>query len=50
LKKKIGHTAEIGLSESFYEYFNVDRAENDAHKNEPHFLDVDRNTKILEEN
>ncbi len=25
LKKKIGHTAELNLSDSFYDYFNVDR-------------------------
>ena len=25
LKKKTGHTAELNLSESFYDYFNVDR-------------------------
>lgn len=25
LKKKAGHTAELNLSESFYDYFNVDR-------------------------
>ena len=25
LKKKMGHTAELNLSENFYDYFNVDR-------------------------
>ena len=27
LKKKIGHTYELSLSESFYDYFNVGKGE-----------------------
>ncbi|MEK6909000.1 MAG: SMC-Scp complex subunit ScpB [Nanoarchaeota archaeon] len=31
-KKRIGHTAEISLSESFYNYFNVGNVEDDKNK------------------
>ncbi len=49
LKKKEGHTAELNLSESFYDYFNVDHAEYDEPlKKIKHFLDVDGATKISE--
>ncbi len=46
-KKRAGHTAELNLSESFYDYFNVERAEHvDPLKNERHFLDVDASSGI----
>ncbi len=49
VKKKIGHTYDLSLSDSFYDYFNVEHVQHANHsKNEKHFLDVERDTKILE--
>ena len=42
VKKRVGHTADLSLSDSFYDYFSVDRAEQDNPKNEEHFLDAGR--------
>jgi len=45
-KKKVGHTYDLSLSESFYDYFSVDRAEQETFKNEKHFFDVERGAKL----
>ncbi|MGV8142351.1 MAG: SMC-Scp complex subunit ScpB [Candidatus Pacearchaeota archaeon] len=48
LKKKTGHTSELNLSESFYDYFNVEmREHSDPLKKEKHFLDTEnKNAKV----
>lgn len=50
LKKKSGHTSEITLSESFYDYFNVDNSEQENPlKNENIFSEVDNLTNLKKE-